>query len=80
MVGELAHQDVGQQAGTGQATVDRPDRHRGLHDRVTAASSRLGALVANDAEARRYIFQLLGYVLFERLERTAAIGTLRFIG
>jgi hypothetical protein len=70
--GELRHQDVRQQAGAGDAALDRTTWGRCLDDGVAAGARQLGAHMADHAEAGRHELQLLGHVLAERPQAATA--------
>jgi hypothetical protein len=65
---------------TGDAAVNGTSRRRCLNDCVAAGASQFGPPVADHAEARRHILELLGYVLAKWLECAAAIGAVRCLG
>ena len=76
MVGVLAGDDLGQQAGAGQALVDDRDRHRRDGDMVmTLRAGVLEADVLPDEQAGRLVIELLADVLAELLADFAATGT-----
>ena len=59
VVAILAHQHVREQAGAGQAAIDRPARRWRLGDRAAARASELGTNVAHDVEGAGLVVEYL---------------------
>ncbi len=77
MVRILRHQHVRQQAGGRHPLVDDVRRHRRLHQRLARLAHPFAAHMALDREHARLIVELLGDVLADALQRTAATASSR---
>lgn len=62
-----------QQAGAGDAALDRSAPRRRMDDGVAAGTRERGAHIADHAEGGRYPLQLLGHILAQ-LPQPAATG------
>ena len=74
MVGILADQNVGEQARTGTAALDRARRQRGLHEAFAAGAGKARPDNAVHDEAAGNVFQLLGHILADPAQAPAAIS------
>ena len=75
MIAELRYEHMSQQTRSGKATLDGPGWRGRFHHAVATAACKLRTHMADDLEALGDILQLLGYVLAELAQRTAATGT-----
>src|SRR5271155_4607761 len=75
MIAELGHQHMSQKAGTAKATLDGPGWRGCFHHAVTTAACKLRPYMADDLEALGDVLQLLGHILAELAQCSAATGT-----
>ena len=72
VIAVFAHQYLGQQAGAGHATVNRPTRRRRLADRVALGAGKFRTDVADDLETAGLVVQHFRDVLPNLLQTGAA--------
>src|ERR1019366_6354664 len=75
VISELGDQHMGQQSGSGNATLDRAGWRGRFNHAVATAASKLRPHVANHLEAIGNVLQLLRHVVAELAQRAATIRT-----
>ena len=80
MIGIFVDQHMGQQAGSGSATLDRAAWQRGLREAIAARAGHSWAHDAVHDEASGHIFQLLGHIFAQPAQFAAAIIAGRVAG
>jgi hypothetical protein len=75
MIGVFGHQDMGQQPGPWQSTLDRSGRCRGLGDAVAPHAGQLRAHMADHPKVRRHVIEHLRHILADRAHRRTAVRT-----
>ena len=80
MIGIFVDQHLGQQAGTGSATLDRAAWQRGLREAIAARAGHPGPHDPVHDEASGHIFQLLGHIFAQPAQFAATLDTGRVAG
>lgn len=80
MVGELGHDDLGQQSRPGDAALNRPAGRGALDDPVAAGTGPLAPHMAQHLEGGADDFELFRDVIAEMLEATATLHANHLVG